>query len=220
MRALPSLEDLEPLFKFPIHLSVQIYGKSKAILIKHRYTPQCFKYNPLFCSFSLQVIFFSEQPFYGNYPTLDSYTNTVILTRLPTARRYRRKPWQDLYRKSCTMQWRKRVKRSTPCPATHMGSSGWHGGDHGGHHQSGLVRLKSWFSNRTGTSVDDEKARDGTSGAQFAALPLVKPVAWFAGAVVNWRPRSVAKSDKPAFRCPFNFWNCKGGKRSPTNFYI
>ena len=42
-----------------------------------------------------------------------------------------------------------------------MGSSAWHGG----HHQSGLV-----------TSVDDGKARDATSGAQFAALPLVKPV--------------------------------------------
>ena len=28
--------------------------------------------------------FFSEQPFYGNYTTLDSHTNTVILTRLPT----------------------------------------------------------------------------------------------------------------------------------------
>ena len=72
-------------------------------------------------------------------------------------------------------------------------------------HQSGLVRLKSWFSNTTGTSVNDEKARDGTSGAQFAALPLVKPVAWFAGAVVNWRPRSVAKSDKPSFGVPLIF---------------
>ena len=30
------------------------------------------------CSFSLQLIFFSEQPFYGNYSTLDSNTNTVI----------------------------------------------------------------------------------------------------------------------------------------------
>ena len=35
------------------------------------------------------------------------------------------------------------------------------------------------FSNRKGTSVDDLKARKGlntTSGAQFAALPLIKPV--------------------------------------------
>ena len=50
-----------------------------------------------------------------------------------------------------------------------------------------VVRL-GWFSNRTGTSVADGKARgkDTTSGAQFAALPLVKPVVWFARAVVNW----------------------------------
>ena len=42
-----------------------------------------------------------------------------------------------------------------------------------------------------------ESARKGlntTSSAQFAALPLVKPVVWFARAVVNWRSRSVAKS--------------------------
>ena len=42
-----------------------------------------------------------------------------------------------------------------------------------------------------------ESARKGlntTSCAQFAALPLVKPVVWFARAVVNWCSRSVAKS--------------------------
>ena len=38
----------------------------------------------MLCSFSLQLIFFSEQPFYGNYSTLDSHTNTVISHRLPT----------------------------------------------------------------------------------------------------------------------------------------
>ena len=40
-----------------------------------------------------------------------------------------------------------------------------------------------------------ESARKGlnlTSGAQFASLPLVKPVVWFARAVINWRSRSVA----------------------------
>ena len=40
-----------------------------------------------------------------------------------------------------------------------------------------------------------ESARKGlnsTSGAQFAAQPLVKPVVWFARPVVNWRSRSVA----------------------------
>ena len=39
--------------------------------------PNHFLYNPLLCSFSLQFIFFSEQPFFGNYLTLDSHTNTV-----------------------------------------------------------------------------------------------------------------------------------------------
>ena len=42
-----------------------------------------------------------------------------------------------------------------------------------------------------------ESARKGlntTSDAQFAALPLVKPVVWFARVFVNWRSRSVAKS--------------------------
>ena len=35
------------------------------------------EYNPLFCSFSLQVTFFAEQLFYGNYWTLISDINTV-----------------------------------------------------------------------------------------------------------------------------------------------
>ena len=38
----------------------------------------------MLCSFSLRLIFFSEQPFYGNYSTLDSHTNTVISHRLTT----------------------------------------------------------------------------------------------------------------------------------------
>ena len=38
----------------------------------------------MLCSFSLRLIFCSEQPFYGNYSTLDSHTNTVFLTRLTT----------------------------------------------------------------------------------------------------------------------------------------
>ena len=33
-------------------------------------------------SFGLQIIFLSEQPFYGNYSTLDSHTNTVIFLRV------------------------------------------------------------------------------------------------------------------------------------------
>ena len=47
------------------------------------------------------------------------------------------------------------------------------------------------------------KGLNSTSGAQFVALPLVKPVVWFVGAVVNWRSRSVAKS---AFYYQEPFW--------------
>ena len=48
--------------------------------------------NPLLCSFSLQLIFFSEQPFYGNYSTLHSHTNTVISHTFAYSSRWRRKP--------------------------------------------------------------------------------------------------------------------------------
>ena len=57
-----------------------------------------FKYNPLFSSFSLQVIFFSEQTFYGNYSTLGSHTNTIISHTLAYSSRWRRKPWQGLFK--------------------------------------------------------------------------------------------------------------------------
>ena len=40
--------------------------------------------------------FFSEQPFYGNYSTLDSHTNTVISQAFAYSSRWRRKPLQDL----------------------------------------------------------------------------------------------------------------------------
>ena len=51
----------------------------------------------MLCSFSLQKIFFSEQPFYGNYSTLDSHTNTVISHAFAYSSRWRRKPRQGLY---------------------------------------------------------------------------------------------------------------------------
>ena len=54
-----------------------------------------------------------------------------------------------------------------------------------------------WFSNSGNVIWRREIARKGlnsTSGPRFAAQPLVKPVVWFARAVVNWRSRSVAKS--------------------------
>ena len=39
-----------------------------------------------------------------------------------------------------------------------------------------------------------QKVLNATSGAQFAALPLVKPLVWFSDLFVNWRSRFVAKS--------------------------
>ena len=42
-------------------------------------------------------IFFSEQPFYGNYSTLDSHTNTVISHAFAYSSRWRQKPWQGLF---------------------------------------------------------------------------------------------------------------------------
>ena len=64
---------------------------------KHRYTSKCFQMLPLLCS--LQLIFFSEGPFYGNYSTLDSHTNTVIISHAFTyLSGWRRKPWQGLFR--------------------------------------------------------------------------------------------------------------------------
>ena len=47
---------------------------------------------PLLCTFNLQFTFFSEQPFYGNFSTLDSHTNTVISHTFAYSSRWRRKP--------------------------------------------------------------------------------------------------------------------------------
>ena len=41
--------------------------------------------------------FFSEQPFYGNYSTLDPHTNIVISHAFAYSSRWRRKPWQGLW---------------------------------------------------------------------------------------------------------------------------
>ena len=68
--------------KFPIHLSVRKYREKlqtniwkihKASLWRnfmHRYAPEIIQCNPLLSSLSLQLIFFSEQSFYGDYSTL------------------------------------------------------------------------------------------------------------------------------------------------------
>jgi len=44
------------------------------------------------------IIFFSEQPFYGNYSTLDSHANTVISHALANSSRWLPKQWQGLFR--------------------------------------------------------------------------------------------------------------------------
>ena len=105
----PKNGDIWKLIKFSIQLSGsvrksrenyrQIYGKTKASLWRNLSTvtaPKIFKDNLLLCSFSLQLIFFSEQPFYGNYSTLDSNTNTAISHTFAYSSRWRRKPWQGL----------------------------------------------------------------------------------------------------------------------------
>ena len=107
LRALHALEDLEPLFKFPIHLSVgksreiyrQTYGKSKASLWRNLSTgtpPKFFRTFLCFVALLYNWYFFSEQPFYGNHSTLDSHTNTVISHTFAYSSRWRRKPWQGL----------------------------------------------------------------------------------------------------------------------------
>ena len=80
------LEDLKPLFKMEnlkqASGEIEAQVRSQNLLV----------YNPLFCSFSLKVIFFSDQPCYGNYPTLDSHTNTLNSHTFAYSSRWRRKP--------------------------------------------------------------------------------------------------------------------------------
>ena len=76
-----------------------MYGKSKASLWKNLSTgtaQKSFGAIFCFCDFSLQLIFFSVQPFNRNYSTVDSHTNTVISHAVTYSSRWRRKPWQSL----------------------------------------------------------------------------------------------------------------------------
>ena len=65
-----------------------MYGKSRASLWRNLSTGT----PPDFFS----TILFSEQPFYGNYWTFDSHTNTVISHTFAYSSRWRRKLWQGL----------------------------------------------------------------------------------------------------------------------------
>ena len=85
MSALHVLEDLQPLYKiffsFNRFLNFRfLYAGFYSTLDRtlSGYVPPIFYYNLLLCGFSLEFIFFSEQPFCRNYSTLDSHTNTVI----------------------------------------------------------------------------------------------------------------------------------------------
>ena len=49
--------------------------------------------------------FFSEQPFYGNYSTLGSHTNTVISHAVAYSSRCLPKPWQGLMNWIVTCEW-------------------------------------------------------------------------------------------------------------------
>ena len=65
---------------------------------KHAGTPQNFLSTILcFVALVYESFFFSEQPFYGNYSTLNSHTHTVISHTFAYSSRWRRKPWQGLF---------------------------------------------------------------------------------------------------------------------------
>ena len=92
-KALPALEPPFKIFytfvcknisscclKFPGKNCRWIYEKTRASDWRNLSTVPAPKicFFPLLCSFSLQFVFFSEQPFYGNNSTLDSHISTVI----------------------------------------------------------------------------------------------------------------------------------------------
>ena len=72
-------------FKFSTHVSVRkprekLHGKSKASLWRNLSTDTLPNFvSTILCFVGLlNVYFFSEKPFWGNYLTFDSHTNTVI----------------------------------------------------------------------------------------------------------------------------------------------
>ena len=77
--------------KYPGKNCRQIHRKSNTSVWRKLSTVTAPKI--LCCSFSLQLIFFSEQPFYANYY---SHTNTVISHAVAYSSRWLSKPWQGL----------------------------------------------------------------------------------------------------------------------------
>ena len=95
LRALHALEDLEPLFKFPIHLSVrkswenyrQIYGKSKASLWRNLSTgtpPNFFRTILCFVALVYNWYFFQNSRFTEIIRHKILVQTLLFLTRLPT----------------------------------------------------------------------------------------------------------------------------------------
>ena len=103
-----ALEDTEPLFKILYRfVCFKVSGKITDKYMKNLKEASGEIYlqvrppsNLLLCSFSLQLIFFSEQPFHGKLFDIDSHTNTVISKMFAYSSRWRRKPWQGLFKKS------------------------------------------------------------------------------------------------------------------------
>jgi len=80
-----------------------MYGKSKASLWRNfrtRTPPKIFRTILCFVALVYNWYFFQNQPFYGNYSTLDSHsdTNTVISHTFAFSSRWRRKLWQGLFK--------------------------------------------------------------------------------------------------------------------------
>ena len=91
---------------------------------KHRYGPKLFL-GPILCFVALVYnwYFFLEQPFYGNYSTLDSHTNTVIFHTFAYSSRWRRKLWQGLFLSA--LQVRGNLELFNACLKSFKTSSRW-----------------------------------------------------------------------------------------------
>ena len=75
--------------------------------------PQFF--STIFCFVALvyDSFFFSEQPFFGNYSTLDSHTNTVISRAVAHLSRWLPKPCQGLYPLDGALMEKKPLKKKS-----------------------------------------------------------------------------------------------------------
>ena len=107
MRALPALEDLEPLFKFFMHLSVrksrenyrQIYGKPKASFWRNLSTdrpPQFFRTILCFVAIVYNCFFFFRTAVLRKLFDIRFSCKHCNFSHVCLPSRWRRKPWQGL----------------------------------------------------------------------------------------------------------------------------